>query len=323
MLFLNEAHIKKAISMKEVIDAVDRAYEIYAANTFNMPTRLQVKEKDNTLLLMPCLINDAVATKLVTVFPKNREQNKPTIYGLVILNDYETGEIKAILDGAFLTGLRTGAVGGSAIRHLANETSESLAVIGTGVQGLYQTIAACTERPIKNIYAYNRTPEKVMKYKEKLKDWLDPLINIHPMTSATDAIKQADIVITSTTSSDPVLPDIPDLLTNKLFVAIGSFQPNMRELPKSCFQLAEQMFIDTNDAIEESGDLVTPLNKKWITSKQIHPLASVITKDINVLKNNEQTTIFKSTGMALFDTVVANEIYKKAMNDKVGQKINL
>lgn len=323
MLFLNEKHIKKAISMKEAIDAVDRAYEIYAANTFNMPTRLQVMEKDNTLLLMPCLIKDAVATKLVTVFPKNREQNKPTIYGIVILNDHQTGEVKAILDGAFLTGIRTGAVGGSAIRHLANENNENLAVIGTGVQGFYQTIAACTERPIKNIYAYNRTPEKVTQYKEKLQYWLDPKINIYPVTSATEAIKQADIVITSTTSQDPVLPDVPDLLSNKLFVAIGSFKPDMRELPKACFQLVDHIFIDTKDAIEESGDLVTPLSKSWITSEQIHPLASVVTNKINLSKNNDHTIIFKSTGMALFDTVVANEIYKRAIAENVGEQIDM
>lgn len=323
MLFLNEANIKQAMSMQDAIDAIDYAYEIYADNTFNMPTRLQVVENDNTLLLMPCLIDDAVATKLVTVFPKNRERQQPTIYGLVILNDQETGEVKAILDGAFLTGFRTGAVGGSAIRHLATKQSESLAVVGTGVQGLYQTIAACTERPIKNIYAYNRTPEKVDKYKADLKNWLDPAISVHHMSSATDAIEQADIVITSTTSLDPVLPNNPSLLTNKLFVAIGSFQPNMRELPAAAFELSDRIFIDTHDAITESGDLVAPLENKWITREQIQPIASIIKNQQTITRHKNQTTIFKSTGMALFDAVVANEIYKKAMTNGIGQHINL
>lgn len=321
MLFLNESAMKKAVSMKGVIDAVDDTYEIYASKQFNMPTRIQVVENNNTLLLMPSLINEAIATKLVTVFPKNPERNKPTIYGLVILNDHETGEIKAILDGAFLTGLRTGAVGGSAIRHLAHEESESIAVIGTGVQGLYQTIAACTERPIKNIYAYNRTAKKVAQYEEALQGWIDPAITVHHMKSAQDAIKHADIIITATTSLEPVLPNNEDLLKNKLIVAIGSFQPGMRELPEAAFKMCEQMFIDTDDALKESGDLVTPLSEQWITEENIFPMASVITKNNKYLTNSQQTTIFKSTGMALFDAVVANEIYKKASENQIGQQI--
>lgn len=320
MLFLNESEIKQAITMKEMIDAIDCAYKIYHANSFNMPTRLQVSEKDNTLLLMPCLVSETIATKLVTVFPKNYEKNLPTIYGLVILNDQETGEVKAILDGAFLTGMRTGAVGGSAIRHLAKDRSKSLAVIGTGVQGLYQTIAACTERPIKHIYAYNRTPSKVSTFKEKLKQWIDPNIQIEQTSSAAEAIKQADIVITATTATNPVLPNDSRQLKDKLYVAIGSFKPHMRELPQTCFQLVNQLFIDSEDALKESGDLITPLKESWIHEEQIRPFSTVVTKDVKVNKN--ETIIFKSTGMALFDTVVAYEIYKNAKQHNIGQQIN-
>src|SRR5690625_1145005 len=137
MLFLNESHIRQAMSMRDVIDAIDRAYKIYMKKQFHMPTCLHVTENDNTSLLWPlCFINEAIATKLFTVFPNNRQHQLPTIYGLVILNDQKTGEIKAILDGAFLTGYRTGAVGGSAIRHLARDDVDSIAVVGTGVQGL-------------------------------------------------------------------------------------------------------------------------------------------------------------------------------------------
>src|SRR5699024_10339513 len=146
--------------------------------------------------------------------------------------------------------------------HLATKKSESLAVIGTGVQGLYQTIAACTERPIKNIYAYNRTAKKVTQYENDLKQWIDPTITVHHMESTQKAIKHADIVITATTSLEPVLPNNEALLENKLIVAIGSFQPDMRELPEAAFQTCEQMFIDTDDALKESGDLVTPLSEQ-------------------------------------------------------------
>ncbi len=119
---------------------------------------MHVQDGDNTLLLMPCFTGDAIATKLVTIFPNN--QTHPTLHGLVVLNSNETGEVKGVLNGSFLTGMRTGAIGGSAVRHLAREDAASLAVIGTGTQGFYQAIAACTERPIKHIYLYNRSNEK-------------------------------------------------------------------------------------------------------------------------------------------------------------------
>src|SRR5690606_7069085 len=139
--------------------------------------RMQVKEGDDTLLLMPCLTKDAIGTKLVTLFPNNVEH--PTLHGLVILNDSKTGRVKGLIDGAFLTGFRTGAIGGSAVRHLAGEEVSTLAVIGTGVQGLYQSIAACTERRFTDIYLYNRSPEKIPAFKKELQSWLSDDIQLH------------------------------------------------------------------------------------------------------------------------------------------------
>src|SRR5699024_1487754 len=122
--------------MKDMIDAIDETYELYAKNAFQMPERMQVQEGANTLLLMPCLTKDAIGTKLVTIFPKNIEH--PALHGVVILNDSKTGQVKGLIDGSFLTGYRTGAIGGSAVRHLTEKNVSKLAIIGTGVQGLYQ-----------------------------------------------------------------------------------------------------------------------------------------------------------------------------------------
>src|SRR5690625_14872 len=146
MLFLNEKDILEAVTMVDVIDAIDEAYKIYEEQQFNMPVRTQVKETENTLILMPCITDNVIGTKLVTSFPRNTDH--PTLHGLIILNCSETGEMKALLDGSFLTGFRTGAIGGSAIRHLAAKGATKLAIIGTGVQGFYQAIAACAERSI-------------------------------------------------------------------------------------------------------------------------------------------------------------------------------
>ncbi len=319
MLFLNEREIRKAVSMKEMIDAIDTAYEIYESNAFNMPTRTQIKENDNTLLLMPCYANESITTKLVTVFPNNKTTS--VLNGMVILNNRLSGEINALIEGNFLTGIRTGAVGGSAVRHLAENDVQSLAVIGTGVQGLYNTIAACTERDIKDIYIYNRTATKIPAFIKKLESWLGTDINIHTTKSAEEAIKHAEIVITTTTSSNPVLPDDEERLKDKLFIGVGSFQPTMREFPESLYRNTKHIFVDNDDAVKESGDIITPLKSNWIKKSMIKNISQHIKSNGKIPSHRENSIIFKTTGMALFDTICAELIYNKAIEKNLGTKL--
>lgn len=316
MLYLNEQDILEAVTMEDVIDAIDAAYAIYEAQQFNMPIRTQVQETENTLILMPCITDKAIGTKLVTSFPNNRDH--PTLHGLIILNCSETGEMKALLDGSFLTGFRTGAIGGSAIRHLSAKGASKLAIIGTGVQGFYQAIAACAERSITDIYLYNRSIEKLEGFKKSLTEWLGDKIQLHTANSVEDAIEHAEIIITATTSSEPVLPDKKYLLENKLVIGIGSFQPDQREFPKTLYEVTDKILIDTNDAMEESGDIKIPLDHGWITKESVQSMASYLpTKSDNAHKG----VIFKSTGMALFDVVVADLIYQRAIEKEVGNRL--
>jgi ornithine cyclodeaminase len=320
LLYLNEQAIRDAVSMKDVIDAIDATYELYSKNDFQMPERLQVKEGDNTLLLMPSIIENAIGTKLVTIFPNNKEH--PTLHGLVILNDSKTGQINCLLEGSFLTGLRTGAIGGSAVRHLTDKNVSKLALIGTGVQGLYQTIAACSEREFTDVYLYNRSPEKIAHFKEVLKTWLGDRVVLHTADSLEEAIEDADVIITATTSTVPVLPDDKDLLKDKVVIGVGSFQPTMREFPQSLYEVTDQIYIDTEHAIEESGDLIHPLKEGWITENQLENMASFLTASKKVTKKKGRSVIFKSTGMALFDVVVGELIYQKALEKGVGIELD-
>lgn len=317
MLYLNKNDMMKAVSMKDVIDAIDTAYEIYQSKQFQMPTRMQVTDEENTLLLMPCFTKDAIGTKLITSFPNNT--NHPVLHGLVILNSQENGEIMALIDGSFITAFRTGAIGGSAIRHLAKNDAATLAIIGTGAQGLYQAVAACTERSITDIYLYNRSPEKIPPFIESLQQMIDSKIKVHATDSAEEAITRAEIIITATTSREPVLPNIPELLARKLIIGIGSFKPNMREFPRSLYQLADTIFVDTEDAVAESGDIAIPIEKDWIKRESIQTMASHITSGKQI--QDRKTIVFKSTGMALFDTVVTNLVYQRALEKGVGQDL--
>ena len=321
MLFLSEKDIKEAVTMKDVIDAIDATYDVYESGNFQMPQRMQVKEGDNTLLLMPCFTGDAIGTKLVTIFPNN--QTLPTLHGIVVLNDSETGDIKGILNGSFLTGMRTGAIGGSGVRHLAKHDASSLAIVGTGVQGLYQAIAACTERPIREIYLFNRSPEKIAAFTKSLQEWIGTDAFIHESDSVEEAVKEAEIVITATTSKQPVLPDNPELLKNKLVIGVGSFQPTMREFPESLYKVADQVMVDTEHAIEESGDIATPAEEGWIDRGSIMTMSEQISKKSAGVAEAGKTVVLKTTGMALFDVVVANLIYQKAKEKGAGTELTM
>lgn len=321
MKFLNENDIWKCVSMSDVIDAIDESYRVYEEGTFTMPTRTQLKDGDNTLILMPCISKTSIGTKLVTSFPNN--QDLPTLHSLVILNDHENGSIQAIMDGAFLTGLRTGALGGSAVRHLAKPDVQSLAVIGTGVQGFYQTLAACAEREIKEIYLYNRSLHKIPDFIDELNVHLNESIRIHICQSVNQAVKDAEIIITATTSETPVLPEDETLYHGKLVIGIGSFQPTMQEFPNVLFKTAKHFYIDSHDAKKESGDVINPIKKGLYDDSHIHFFSTVIKNETHSsqLNYDEGSVVFKSTGMALFDVVVASNIFERSEKMKVGSHI--
>lgn len=314
MLHFNQQQIDEFAPMKDVIDSIDTAYHLYHRENFHMPTRTQVENGDNTLVLMPCFTENYIATKLITVYPENSAKGLPTIQGNIILNCNQTGETIATFDGTYLTAVRTGAIGGNAVRHLAKQNVKTLAVIGTGVQGFYQTLAACEERNFEQIHVYNRTKgEKVSKFIKKLKGALHSNIKISEKQTPEETIKDADVVIAATNSNAPVLPDDSSLLKNKLFIGIGSFQPKMNEFPLSFFDNVDHILVDSEDAIKESGDLIKPLEEGKIVRDDIQTLASFIKNPTFDVESKDKTIFFKSTGMALFDAVSAADIYNASL----------
>lgn len=321
MLILNEGDILQAVSMNELIDAIEQSYILYENKQYQMPLRSQIFDEENTLLLMPAIANRSMGTKIVSVFPKNRDT--PVTQGLVILNDRENGETKAILNGTLLTGLKTGATGGAAIKHLASPAAQSVGLIGTGFQGLYQLIAACAVRDIRHIHLYNRTASKLPAFIDVLKNHLTKNVEIHVKDNTTDLVRDSDIVITSTTSKTPVLPDVKSIFNGKLIVGIGSYQPQMREFSEQLYKGLENVYIDTDDATLESGDICDPLNHKWLNESQVVPFSKVVTGKVKPILADNRPSVFKSVGMALFDLVVAEVIYEKASQQNIGLHVDL
>lgn len=305
MLYLNKEHILNLMDCDLMINSIEEAYKKQRENTYTMPDRMHVNYEDNTLLFMPCIIENSFGTKLVTVFPENKQKNLPVVDGIMVLNDVKTGVVKALLDGQILTAIRTGAVGATAIKHLA-EAAKSVGIIGTGIQGYYQTLFAEHVLTLEKIYVYDRS----CKYEHFKSLYGDRLVICD---HANEVVENAEVIVTATTAYEPIFDT--QKIKGKLFVGIGSYKPNMREYSDAFINQVETILIDTEFASSESGDLKIPLDKGIIQNTDIH-----LFSEYGQISCGE-SIFFKSVGMALFDVVVAEALYNKAVSMNLGQKL--
>ena len=319
MLILNQKQIESLLSRSEVLEAIENAFTIFQEGNFDMPDRMHAHYNDITLLLMPCFTSQYFGTKLVSVNPKNQAIGKPSIYGNMILNDSETGEPLALLNGAALTAVRTGAVGATGMKYISKESSESVGIIGTGTQGFTQALFACTVRPIKKINVFDLDDKKLTEFINKLQKKL-PEIEFKGMNSSEELVKKSDIIVCATSSENPVIPNDWNLLKDKCFIGIGSYKPNMREFPDALFSQITKVWVDTPFAAKESGDIATPLENNLLQKNQVNTISTLVA---NKQYNQAGTTFFKSVGMALFDVVVAEYLYKKAIKENIGTQADL
>lgn len=318
MRYLGANEIMQALTPEEVMDSVEEALRIYETGTFVMPERMAVDCSDgNLLLLMPCVARNSISTKLVTVFPGNRAHNRPVIDGLVVLSEQATGEIVALLDGKTVTAMRTGAVTGISIRYLSRPDARSVGLVGCGVQGIYQHLYACAARPIERAVLYDIDPEAIPPFLERLRPHL-PEIEIVVAESTAALACASDILIAATTARHPVFPDDPKLFVGKHCVAIGSFEPDVREYPDALFSLLAKVWVDIDFAKEESGELLIPLHSGKLREEQIETLGHLIASGQEPDRGAHGTTFSKSVGMALFDLTTAQLAYERAVELGLG-----
>ncbi len=318
MLYLNSQEIVSAVSCEQMMDAVEQAMEIYEAEEYTMPERMHVPCDDgNILLLMPCIAGDYMVTKMLTLYPDNRLLEKPVIQATVILADSRTGTPLAVMDGGTITAMRTGAVGGSSIRHLAGADAQSIGLAGCGVQGYYQIKYGCDAREIRKISLFDTNLENSVALLEKLKAEY-PDITIHVEKTIEGLAAGSDIVITTTTARTPVFPDRPEIFEGRHFIAVGSFEPDVREYPDALFTQTSSVWVDIDYAKEESGEILVPLAKGLLRKDQIITLGQFIRSGEKPDRGESGTTFFKTVGMALFDLAAARLVYECSKERGIG-----
>lgn len=318
MLYLNGNEIMQAISNEEVMEAVVEAYILFDKGTCYIPDRAFFAHEGNKMIYMPCFSPDALITKILSLFPENYKKGKPTLDGVVLWKDPESGEILAIMDAKKITALRTGAAAGLAIRYLSHPESSTLGVVGTGMQGLHLALFASTVRDIGHIYLYDNYRKEADTFAADLEKMLGRHMKCTLCGDASELLKKSEIVITATTSSVPVLPDDSVLLADKCFVGVGSYSPSMREYPAALWKVVDTAYADLEYAMEESGDLSQPIKEGLLKPEQVHKISTLIGGPVNPPAKGK-SNFLKTVGMSLVDLTTAAAAYRNAKKKGIGQ----
>ena len=282
-----------------------------------MPTRntIMLQEYNGSISFMPSYLEEskAQATKIISIYPDNPRKGLPTTAAWIVVNDPETGQVRAFMDATYLTGVRTGAVSGVAVKYLAPRDARIATVFGAGVQARNQVWAAATVRKLDEIMVYDPIKSVVDRFAEDMESKLG--IPITKSVSGEEACKGADIILTATTSKTPVIKRA--WLADKVHIsAIGAFYPDWRELETRIIKDAK-VVIDEWEAIRlESGDILIPIKEGVIKEAHIYAeLGEIVTGEKQGRTPTDGLTVFKSVGIAIQDSSVANLVLKKIMSN--------
>lgn len=328
MLALSREDVQALVPMRTAIELMKEVFADLSAGKTIAPLRtpIEVPEKDGVTLFMPAHVPSAqgLGLKIVSVFPENHTVGKPTIHAVVLLTSAETGEPLAILDGTFLTALRTGAASGAATDLLARPDSRVLTVIGAGAQGLTQAWAVATVRPIERVNVVDMNPDFAATFAERLRAY-DPALaeKVVPVDDVQRAVAEADVICTATTSRTAVFDDA-DVRPGTHINAIGAFTPEMQEVPPATLARAS-IVVDAVDAVlAEAGEIIMAIDQGALTEEQVRTeLGQVVAGDAPARTAPDQITYFKSVGNAVQDIIVARHAVVEAEKTGKGQQIPL
>ncbi len=313
MIILSKKDIEELVDLNGMMDQIEDAYRIFGAGDFYMPPRPVVEHENKTLMYMPCYTEDIIGTKILSIFPENSKLGLPSIDGVVLLNDHETGAPVAVMDGQCVTAYRTGAVGGVGIRHLSRKDCHTVGIVGAGAQGFHLALYACAARDIHTVYVYNHSDRDLTEYLAKLEKTIDnPGTKVVQCKTVEELVKNSDIICTATPSEEPVLPNDKELLEGKCIIAIGSYTPQMREIPDAIWDLVDHVYIELPYACEESGDLSQPIAEGRLTEDRTVLMDQFLASDVSEEEITKKTTYFKSVGMGLFDVCIAKKLLESA-----------
>jgi len=323
-LILTRDDVIKVLTMKDCMTVVEQAFVELVNGTADLPLRTPIKSPDGLSLYMPAYLREmkALACKVVAIYKDNPSRfNLPTTIGKVLLQNPENGEVICIMDGGYLTAVRTGAASGVATKYLANDKPNmKVGIYGAGVQAKTQLMAVAEARDIRIAYVYDKVIELADKFAVEMNDKLDLEVEI---ATSSDQILDTDILITATSSPTPLF-DGKLVKPGTHINGIGSHTPNARELDTEIIKRSKIVGDSKEACFKEAGDIMIPLQEGSITEAHFYAeLGEIITGKIQGRTFEDEITLFKSNGLAIQDTATAKLVYDKAQEYGVGREIAL
>ncbi|MEM2788672.1 MAG: alanine dehydrogenase [Candidatus Bathyarchaeia archaeon] len=327
-LILSDHEVRELISMRDVMDAVELAFREKGLGRVQMPPKIYLffSRYNGDLRAMPSYLEEMniSAVKVVNVHPDNRERyGLPTIMAVIILVDPRNGFPLAIMGGTTITNMRTGAAGGIAAKHLARRDSRVVGLVGAGVQARTQLMALLEVfGSLDEVRVWSRSDETKMRFIDEASAIYGRMCRFVAASSVEDAVKGADIIVTTTPSRAPLVMN--DWIKPGVHInCIGADAPGKEELDPAILKRAK-IVVDDWEQASHSGEINVPLKMGLISRSDIWAEMGEIVAGIKPGRvGDNEITVFVSTGLAIQDAVTANLVYKRALERGVGRRISI
>ena len=325
MLILDQQAVTELLPMRECIDLMVGTLSSLARGETILPLRtvVLIPDTNDAFAVMPAYIASpkTIGAKIITVYPGNHGTKYDSHQGAVMLFDPDNGSLAALLDATSVTTIRTAAVSAVATWLLARQNASSLVIIGAGVQAYAHLESMCAVRPIKTLRVFSRSDANA----QQLADVARKKFNLEASVSAScaDAVRDADIICTTTSARSPVL--FGEWLTPGTHInAIGASQRTARELDTECV-VRSRLYVDRREsALKEPGDTLVPLEEGAITPDHIVAEIGELAIGRGVGRRDDaEITLFKSLGLAIEDLAAASYVYTAALRTGAGVRVDL
>lgn len=317
MLAIGASDIRNNLTMDECINAMEDLYRNGPGEISSQPMRtLSRIDKDSLILTMPSYSHslNRFAVKIVSEYKNNRKNfSLPVQGGVIVLMDGENSKPLAILDSVMLTAIRTGAVSGLAAKLLSRKDSSSVAVVGSGQQARTQLEAVCRVRRISDARVFSRDFSHAERFSKEMSGSLN--ISVAPFRERNKALKDADIIILATNSSEPVI-EWNEVSPGCHINSIGTL-PERRELDLATI-CNSKLFVDTREGVlREAGDVISAIESGKITDDNVlGDIADILSGRSKGRLGKNEVTLFKSVGFGLQDVYASNRVYDKMSRDR-------
>lgn len=294
LLFIDEEQVRAVLSYDELIPAIRQALMDFSAGRVVQPLRtvMSITQHAGWFAVMPAVYGDVMGAKMVTFYPKNVDRGKHTHLAMIQLFRSDTGEPLAVLDGRLITEMRTAAVSAVAVDLLAHPKAKALGILGSGVQARSHVQALSRVRRFEEIRVWSRSEGNARRFAEEVGG---------RVTSAEEAVSAADVVLTLTSSPEPILFG-RWMKKDAMVCAVGAVTPDRRELDDEAMRGA--VVVESREAaMREPGDIL--LAKAQVTAEIGELLQGV------ALDRRDRPVVFKSVGIAIEDVAAAKLVYDR------------